>query len=207
MGKVVGMLDTMVTNNIYPPGVVTRIGHGTHASFSQLAQLAEISQKHNILLEANLSSNLATGTVASKAEMQQVMLKFLFHEKLKVVLGTDGGGVMGTTMPREYELANEAINRFTTGKTGLRNEEAKVIYYYDKSQIPKADKREDGYTYLPLPEGKRDGFTIDRLRNEEVGYYDNIAPNIGTPEQNPHPNRTTSNSGTSAPVTPDTDDE
>jgi hypothetical protein len=75
--------------------------------------------------------------------------------------------LLGTTLPREYELAGEAVNRFTTGEIELRNEEAKVIYHYDKNQIPPTNKREEGYTYLLLPEGKRDGFTIDRLRNEE----------------------------------------
>jgi hypothetical protein len=87
--------------------VIIRLGHVTHATPSQLEEI----QKLGIIIEANLTSNLVIGSVTSPIEQEQVLLKFLFY-KLKTIINTDAGGVMGTTIVREYRIDRRLYSKW-----------------------------------------------------------------------------------------------
>ena len=98
VGKIVDTLVGMDERGEFSDNVVTRLGHMTHSDFEQLNRLDPISKEHGVIIEANLTSNLRTGIVANRTEMQRVLLKFLYQDNLRVTLNTDGGGVMKTNI-------------------------------------------------------------------------------------------------------------
>jgi len=106
-----------------------------------------------VIVEANLTSNLVTKSVANKDEQAQVLLKFLYYG-VEVVLNTDGGGVMNTTIVEEYERASEIIESFKTKKDLQIIEDNKRIYY-DENTAPPLDERKSEYIYEPLPATER----------------------------------------------------
>jgi hypothetical protein len=121
---------------------------------------------------------LVTGSVANEDEQAQVLLKFLYYG-LEVVLNTDGGGVMVTTIEREYNEANKIIERFKTGEEGLvqitiGNERI----YYDENTAPPLDRRESEYIYKPLPADRKENFTMEYLKNQAEEYKKNDVPKL-----------------------------
>ena len=91
---------------------------------------------------------------------------------------------MDTTIKREYEVAQEAIDRFESGELTLIDEKGKTIYYYSKDQIPrKIPKNLRKYNHVAIPESKKKNYNIDRLRDESDRYIDEIAPTIGSTQQ------------------------
>lgn len=93
-------------------GVIVRFGHAAHADASQLARMA----KMGIIVEANIGSNLATGSIAT-AETHPLLLNMYFG--VSTVLSTDGAGVMRTNLPLEYQRAAAMIEQFRTGRLVL----------------------------------------------------------------------------------------
>jgi len=89
-------------------GVIIRFGHATHATPEQLIRMRELG----VIAEANISSNLATGSVARLSEHP---LLYNLYYNVRTMLATDAQGVMTTTLPREYQLARRQINRFRNG--------------------------------------------------------------------------------------------
>jgi adenosine deaminase len=150
--------------------VIIRLGHVTHATPSQLSEI----QKLGIIIEANLTSNLVTGSIASETEQGQVLLKFLFYN-LKTIINTDAGGVMGTTIVREYRIAQQIINKFKNNQLELTLENKKYFY----SQLPDKMDRIKDYEYELLPPEKKDNFNMSHLILEAEEYLQNIVPRLG----------------------------
>lgn len=169
-----------------PDKVIVRFGHATHASFEDLEKLSRNKLgKLGIIVEANLTSNQVTRSVKSQQEMQQVLLKFLYND-VKTILNTDAGGVMGTTLPKEYDKALEAINDFKANKIGIPDKDKKVIYYYD--QLPNLEELGDTYVYKNyehkiLPQDKKQNFQIERLKQESDRYFKEEVPKITTQKE------------------------
>jgi adenosine deaminase len=150
--------------------VIIRLGHVTHATPSQLSEL----QKLGIIIEANLTSNLVTGSAATSAIREQVLLKFLLIN-LKTIINTDAGGVMGTTIVREYRIAQQIINKFKKNQVEITIGSKKYFY----TQLPDTMDRIDGYDYELLPPDKKDNFDMENLIKEAEEYRTNVVPRLG----------------------------
>jgi len=161
-------LEELQTNNQLSDKLIVRLGHATHATPAQLARI----QKLGIIVEANLTSNLVTQTVADPVEQNQVLLKFMFHD-VKTILNTDAGGVMSTSLQHEYELANTIIARFNNNEIPIVVDN--IHYYFN--EIPDEGNRESGVEYRILPEEKRKNFDIERLKKEAKDYSEKMQPN------------------------------
>jgi len=81
-----------------------RIGHGFTAS--QDADLIEELAQRQIPIELCITSNLRTGVCKSAAEHPA---KHYFDQGLMVTLNTDDPALFGTTLAREYQLAQETF--------------------------------------------------------------------------------------------------
>lgn len=150
--------------------VIVRLGHVTHTTPTQLLEL----QKLGIIIEANLTSNLVTGSVTSLLEQEQVLLKFLFYN-LRTIINTDAGGVMGTTIVREYRIAQQIINKFKNNQIELTLDNKKYFY----SQLPDTMDRIKDYEYELLPPEKKNNFDMEHLILEAEDYLRNIVPRLG----------------------------
>lgn len=93
--------------------IVVRLGHATHATDAQLAHM----QRLGIIVEANVGSNLATGSIVSLD--QHPLLRNIYYG-VSTVLATDAQGVMSTTLPDEYRRAAEMIERFRRGEFAIQ---------------------------------------------------------------------------------------
>jgi hypothetical protein len=82
-------------------------------------------QRMGIIVEANIASNLATGAIARIADHP---LLYNLYYNVRTVLATDAGGVMGTTVPQEYEVAREQIDIFRRGDTALEIDGRRVAF-------------------------------------------------------------------------------
>ena len=183
-GMIVDTLVGMNERREFSDNVVTRLGHMTHSDFEQLSKLDPISQEHGVIVEANLTSNLVTGSVPNPDERDRVLLKFLYQDNLRVTLNTDGDGVMNTTIDKEYGIAQGAINDFKSGKTTLIDEKGMTIYYYDETQVPHRIPRNlRKYNHVAIPESKKKNFNIERLEKESDRYIDDIVPTLGSQKQ------------------------
>ncbi len=177
--KLVARLELMAENGeLAPDKVVIRLGHLTHATFEDLQKI----QRLGIVVEANLTSNQVTRSAGSEEEVQQVLLKFLYNDN-KVILNTDGGGVMGTTVPQEYDKAEKAIRKFEAGEIGIPDHQKKVIYFYDENLIPDLEEKGPTYKYKDyqhqaIPEEKKPNFNIERLKQEAERYRQEVVPKV-----------------------------
>ena len=98
VGHILDTIEGMAQQGTLSDKVIIRIGHATHASPAQLDRISLLEDKGvKIHVEANLTSNLVTGSVKNGEEQAQVLLRFLKHG-VTPTLNTDGGGVMGTTL-------------------------------------------------------------------------------------------------------------
>jgi adenosine deaminase len=167
----INTLEELKANNELSDKVIVRLGHATHATPEQLTRIQQLG----IIVEANLTSNVVTRTVADSVEQNQVLLKFLFHD-VKTVLNTDAGGVMSTSLQREYELAHTIMDRFNNNEIPIVVDN--VHYYF--SQIPDEGDREPGVEYKILPQEKRRNFDLERLRKEAEGYSQKMQSNPNT---------------------------
>lgn len=102
-------------------GVVVRLGHATHATPEQLARMA----KMGIIVEANVGSNLATGSIATP-DSHPLLLNMYYG--VSTVLSTDGAGVMRTNLQVEYLRAAAMIEQFKSGQVTLATKEGNVKY-------------------------------------------------------------------------------
>lgn len=151
-------LEKLADNGEISDKVIVRFGHATHATPKQLQKMKQLESKGvRIIVEANLSSNLATRSINPEEEYQ-VLLKFLHHD-INTILNTDAGGVMGTNLGREYAIAEKIINRFQTGRITL-----------------KIGNKE--YRYEDLAPEQQKMFDINRLKQEAEKYFTDVALNI-----------------------------
>jgi hypothetical protein len=102
-------------------GVIIRFGHAAHATPEQVKEMRELG----VTLEANLGSNLQTGSIGALDE--HPLLYALYYE-VPTILSTDGQGVMQTNMQHEYELATKNIREFKRGDTSIMIEGNKLKY-------------------------------------------------------------------------------
>ncbi len=98
-----------------------RIGHGIAAASDP--PLMDHLRRHGIPLEICLSSNLATGVVAS---MKAHPLRRLFDAGVPVTLNTDDPGLFHTTLAREFQIAEEVLG---FDQSELRNIAANSFRY------------------------------------------------------------------------------
>jgi hypothetical protein len=131
----------------YAPGhgVTIRLGHLSHATPAQLAELA----RFGVIAEVNLGSNLATGSITVA---QQHPLLAMLYNNLPVILSTDAGGVMRTSLTAEYEtVERELLAPFRAGQLPLEI---------------------DGHAvrYDALPPSVQERFTLAHLRATSEAY-------------------------------------
>ena len=77
-----------------------RIGHGIRSVEDPV--LVRHLRDHNIPLEICISSNVATGAVATLGAHP---IRRLYNAGVPIILNTDDPGIFGTTLEREYDLA------------------------------------------------------------------------------------------------------
>jgi len=135
-------------------GVVIRFGHAAHATPEQIARMRDMG----IIAEANIGSNLATGSIAT-VDSHPLLYNLLLDEP--TILSTDAHGVMGTDLTTEYARAEQMIADFKAGKT--------------KIKVNGVDK-----AYADLTPGEKfdakgnDRFTVDRLKQWAADYGDMV---------------------------------
>jgi hypothetical protein len=134
-------------------GVILRFGHAAHATPDQIKAMKELG----IIVEANLSSNVTTG---SQTLEKHPILQMLYQE-LDVVLATDGGGVMNTKLDTEYKLAKERIDEF-------KNEPSVTIEVDGKPR-----------TYASLSRQEKARFDLQRLQESAARYHDKLKQREG----------------------------
>ena len=117
---------------------------------------------------------MVTGSIASGIEQEQVLLKFLFYN-LKTIINTDAGGVMGTTIVREYRIAQQIINKFKNNQVEITIGNKKYFY----TQLPSTMDRIKDYDYELLPPDKKDNFDMEYLILEAEEYRTNVVPGLG----------------------------
>lgn len=147
-----GIAKQYPTYPALPPDVIVRFGHATHATPEQAARMAKLG----IIAEVNLSSNVETGSVSQKkptsatedrkrgaedrgplkntsqqrgGKLEDHSLATLIMNDVPIILSTDGHSVMSTTMKREYDLAQKAIDKVLASKQGIpmSAEQAKAL--------------------------------------------------------------------------------
>ncbi|MDB4962489.1 MAG: hypothetical protein JWP01_2488 [Myxococcales bacterium] len=106
--------------------VIVRFGHVTHATPAQAARMAKLG----VVAEVNLGSNVASGAVsqtegvhgkrASVEQLDEHSFATLLYYNVSIVLNTDAGGVMSTSLRIEYQRARQAIEDVLAGARPIR---------------------------------------------------------------------------------------
>ena len=120
---VLGRLEKMEQEGSYvaPPAghVQVRLGHVTATTPEQAQRMARLG----VIAEVNVGSNMVTGALRRRRgevdRLGQHPLGTLLYYGVKTVLSTDAQGVMSTSLPKEYGLADEIIQRFRRGESKL----------------------------------------------------------------------------------------
>ena len=148
-------------------GVTVRLGHLTHATDVQIAALATLG----VIAEVNFGSNLATHSIDA-AEEHPVLT--MLYNNMPVILSTDAGGVMRTSLEREYVAVDEQI--LAPFRAGRR------VRIGDRS-----------ITFRDLNPAEQRRFTLEHLREQGEAYERAIAvhrdPLAPLPAGAPHPRR------------------
>jgi hypothetical protein len=124
-------------------------------------------------IEANLTSNIATRSIKDRDEQAQILLRFSKHG-VTPTLNTDGGGVMGTTLRKEHEVAQGIIDRFKANEIDIT--EGSIKYYY--SEIPALHNRDPRFDYQLIPKDRQDQFNMEQIKNETKMYREEVIPKI-----------------------------
>jgi hypothetical protein len=82
---------------------------------------------------------------------------------------------MGTTIVREYRIAQQIINKFKNNQIELTLLYKKYFY----SQLPDIMDRIKDYEYELLPLEKKNNFDMEHLILEAEDYLRNIVPRLG----------------------------
>lgn len=165
----------------YQPGhgVIVRLGHLTHATDAQIAQLAGLG----VIAEVNLGSNIATGSIRSP---EAHPLLAMLYSDMPVILSTDAGGVMRTSLEAEYLAVDSTI--LAPFRAGRRE---------------RIGDRE--VSYVDLAPSVQERFTLAHLRARAEEYTRSIAvhrdPTAPVPMGAPHP-RPADDHDETRPVTP-----
>lgn len=172
MGHILDTIEGKLEQGTLSDKVVIRIGHATHASPEQLDRIRLLESKGvKIHVEANLTSNLTTGSVKDAKEQREVLLRFLNHGVVPT-LNTDGGGVMGTTLRQEKTLAQNIIAGFKSNQVEITENNTK--YYY--SELPSLANRDPRFEYRLIPEENKRNFEMDKIEKETEDYRQEIIP-------------------------------
>jgi adenosine deaminase/aminodeoxyfutalosine deaminase len=81
-----------------------RIGHGINAALD--AELVEVLAERQIPLEISITSNLRTGCCAA---IERHPVRQLFDEGVMITLNSDDPEMFGTSLEREYAIAQQAF--------------------------------------------------------------------------------------------------
>jgi hypothetical protein len=127
-----------------------------------------------LFTEANLTSNEKTGTVKGDRAADQVLLKQLYNG-VTPTINTDGGGVMGTTLPKEYEKAQRAIERFKSNETPL--------------EVMGANGQPEQKFFGDLTPQQKQQFDMERIYGESERYRSNVVPHLPLPNVEAQPSR------------------
>lgn len=166
VGVVIRALEELKGEEKLSKSVVVRAGHATHATIEQLNKLKSLG----VIIEANLGSNISTESIDEK-ERAQVILKFLYSGA-QVILNTDAGGMVGTTIQEEYDAAEKIITNFRANKLSFKDGEKE--YWF--SEIPEDKKQEkDQHT---IPEKTQENFDIKRLVEYAKSYYKDVVSKL-----------------------------
>jgi hypothetical protein len=130
-------------------GVIIRFGHATHATTAQIRAMRELG----VIVEANIGSNIATGSIASPTEHP---LLYNLYYGTRTILNTDAQGVMNTTLPQEYQQAADLIDHFRANEFALDINGRRVYYRDIRDQNVRAR------------------FSIDQLHRWATEYRDQI---------------------------------
>lgn len=109
-----------------PTKVIVRLGHVAHATPVQAARMHALG----VIAEVNLGSNIQTGSVsqtegvhgnrAAAERLDDHSFPTLMFYDVSIILSTDAGGVMSTTLRAEYQRARQAIEDVIAGARPVR---------------------------------------------------------------------------------------
>jgi len=142
-------------------GVIIRFGHATHATPEQILRMKNLG----LIAEANIGSNLATGSIAS-LDGHPLLYNLYFDEP--TILSTDGHGVMRTNLRSEYETAERIINDFKAGQSKITIDG--VAKQYENRRDPNNTSGDPRF----LTSDEKARFNIERLKNWAAEYGNRV---------------------------------
>ncbi len=171
------------------PNPEIRLGHATHAT----PELAAKMKALGIVVEVNLGSNAVSGSLQDSAtnpqgrsasghlhHMDDHSLLVLAAEGVRVVLATDGQGVMGTTLHEESRRAAQLLVDFTGPPSGIASKKTmpvtREVFAGAKGIEPSMAEPPFSLTYRELPEAMR--ANVDSARERMLSEAANRARNV-----------------------------